>query len=303
MRHLHGFIVLFISAFMIVGLTKTAAADAFGIATLAWAQYSGGGGDNCGSGYVYTPSATCSVGTALDDGLGSVNSIFTANAAVGKLGVSAGAAASMVEYPAYYALDTQGGAWAAFWDTLVVHASSAFSGSVDVLVQMHGSVGASASGAAYGDANARAYLGGDWPFSGPNGTLLFNRWVDSSGLVYETGSDMVHVFLPLWVTTFDGGTGQWYGSSTLHLTLAGTAYCGAGIPDGGGCLASVDYGNTLDVIGATVLDANGNPVSGVTLQGASGFDYHGAAEVPEPATLVLLLGGLGPAARYLRRRS
>ncbi|HVP29661.1 MAG TPA: PEP-CTERM sorting domain-containing protein [Myxococcota bacterium] len=65
--------------------------------------------------------------------------------------------------------------------------------------------------------------------------------------------------------------------------------------------AIVDLSHTGLFESATILDALGNPASGVSLQSASGFDY--LHPVPEPGSLALVGSGiLGLRATCRRRR-
>lgn len=66
------------------------------------------------------------------------------------------------------------------------------------------------------------------------------------------------------------------------------------------CTAVANFFDTAAVTGVTVLDANGNPISGATITTASGVNYNNVT-VPEPGTLTLLssaLFGLGCALKH-----
>ncbi len=61
--------------------------------------------------------------------------------------------------------------------------------------------------------------------------------------------------------------------------------------------ASADYGNTLELAGMVVVDANGTEVTGWTMSSASGTNYPTGA-VPEPSSVLGVALGLG----YMIRR-
>jgi hypothetical protein len=57
------------------------------------------------------------------------------------------------------------------------------------------------------------------------------------------------------------------------------------------CSSSANFGDTAELIGFHILDADGNIIdNSVTLQTASGFDYR-SVNTPEPAATGLLLFG------------
>ena len=58
------------------------------------------------------------------------------------------------------------------------------------------------------------------------------------------------------------------------------------IPDGSNIAGAADFSDTLTLTGVEIVDANGNPVSGVTVTTDSGVPVD---VVPEPATLALCL--------------
>lgn len=66
----------------------------------------------------------------------------------------------------------------------------------------------------------------------------------------------------------------------------------------------VDYGSTVRLQNLLITDASGKPVSGVTIQSASGYTYdldpRNTASVPEPSTSVSVM--LGLAALFVFRR-
>lgn len=89
------------------------------------------------------------------------------------------------------------------------------------------------------------------------------------------------------------------------MSVAATAIAGSDL--GAGSI-SVNFYNTVDIVGIIFTDTEGNVLSG-TIDSALGFRYDSpaAVAVPEPAALSLLLSGLPVAAGYFlkvrRRRS
>ena len=59
------------------------------------------------------------------------------------------------------------------------------------------------------------------------------------------------------------------------------------IPDGSNISSMAQFSDTLTLTGIEVVDANGNPVSGVTITSDSGTSY--PMDVPEPGTYVLVV--------------
>ncbi|MCU0775338.1 MAG: PEP-CTERM sorting domain-containing protein [Ideonella sp.] len=69
--------------------------------------------------------------------------------------------------------------------------------------------------------------------------------------------------------------------------------------------AESDYGSTLLWTGvSSVLDANGQLVPDWVMRSGSGFDYSRSfvSQVPEPATVALMLAGLGVVGAAAKRR-
>jgi hypothetical protein len=74
------------------------------------------------------------------------------------------------------------------------------------------------------------------------------------------------------------------------------------VPDGSTITGTSDFSDTLTLTNIIVTDANGNPVSGVTVTSSSGTQY--PVNVPEPASLSLMAAAaLGLLARHPRRRT
>lgn len=104
-----------------------------------------------------------------------------------------------------------------------------------------------------------------------------------------------------WATTdvpIDGQTPQlitvsFSTSFSLDLSTGST-------PDGSNVSGMAQFSDTLTLATIEVVDANGNPVSGVTITSDSGTSYPMA--VPEPSTWAALLSGTGFLAFVLRRR-
>lgn len=71
--------------------------------------------------------------------------------------------------------------------------------------------------------------------------------------------------------------------------------------------ASVQFGNTVHLTSVLITDAAGNAIPGLSLESASGYTYPldplNTAPVPEPASLVMLLGGLGLLGLRQRRKA
>jgi hypothetical protein len=70
--------------------------------------------------------------------------------------------------------------------------------------------------------------------------------------------------------------------------------------------ASVDFGSTFHLSDLLVLDDNGNPISGVTIDSASGYDYPldalNQTNTPEPSSGGLLVLGALALWGYRTRR-
>jgi len=74
------------------------------------------------------------------------------------------------------------------------------------------------------------------------------------------------------------------------------------VADGSNLVGYSDFSSTLTLAGIEVLDANGNQVTGWTLESESGTVYNGIGSVPEPGSmLVIAVGAIGFLARKRRQ--
>lgn len=84
-----------------------------------------------------------------------------------------------------------------------------------------------------------------------------------------------------------------FSTQVVHETFA--------LADGGTYSGVSDFSSTLTLAAIAFEDANGNPVSGVTVTSDSGTVYPVSAPVPEPGSLAALAGGLLAVLRRRRR--
>jgi hypothetical protein len=95
-----------------------------------------------------------------------------------------------------------------------------------------------------------------------------------------------------------GSWSSYYLSATTHARVGGNAGWGQSVDHEG----TADFSNTLRWGGiSAVLDAQGNTVTGWTIQSLPGIDL--TTPVPEPGTWALMLAGLGLFGWKLRRSS
>lgn len=118
-------------------------------------------------------------------------------------------------------------------------------------------------------------------------TGVFDDEISSFGSAGPEGKGITKLLLPI----VDG-------KIELNAGLYGILTCvGRYEADGGPCIASFDFLNSLRFLGGTVVDGAGNTVSGIGVTSASGFDYltgvpRHISAVPLPASLFLLLAGI-----------
>jgi hypothetical protein len=135
-------------------------------------------------------------------------------------------------------------------------------------------------------------------------TVLFQPLFESEPRIDTVGS--------LGVSTFSFGFTD--GRLDLGAVMSGFISCrtGLGMVVGGSCSSSLDFLSSLRFTGASVFDAGGNAVS-TSITSSSGFDYatglppHGEPEqppsvIPLPASVLLLLSGMGAIALLRKRR-
>jgi hypothetical protein len=89
------------------------------------------------------------------------------------------------------------------------------------------------------------------------------------------------------------------GTTQLSLSIQENISCSFNFTT---CTATADFLDPISITGATVLDGNGNVVTGATLVSDSGFNPNagGPVTAPEPSGLLLLgvgLAGLVSASR------
>jgi hypothetical protein len=109
-----------------------------------------------------------------------------------------------------------------------------------------------------------------------------------------------HLANELWITPFYqidwnqpfNVSADFYAGMNTHVSQHAEAVSYSG---------SANYGNTLELAGMVVVDANGNEVTGWTMSSASGTTYPTGA-VPEPSSVIGVLLGLGYLARYRRNK-
>lgn len=115
------------------------------------------------------------------------------------------------------------------------------------------------------------------------GNPVFFNGVREQSTGLSPGTNDISVWFPF--TAVDG-----VAQVTDGLSLNTGIQCYAA--DNTSCSANVDFSDTAYVAGISVLDANGNPVSGAIVSAESGTDYSNIqvpAEVPEPSTRLTLL--------------
>jgi len=123
------------------------------------------------------------------------------------------------------------------------------------------------------------------------GSALVNG-VRQAGTGLNSGSNDVSVWIPFAST---GGIAQ----VTVGLGLDTTAVCW--VADDTTCSGHSIFSDTAYVAGLRILDASGNPVSGISLIADSGTDYNNIqvpSPAPESSSLVLLSVGLLSAAGF-----
>ena len=89
------------------------------------------------------------------------------------------------------------------------------------------------------------------------------------------------------------------GTGSISLSLFGRGRCAQSTQafQGGSCTVDVQFGNTVEVLSATILDENMEVIPSATMTSGSGFDYINGfppttAEVPNPIYLYWILAGL-----------
>jgi hypothetical protein len=114
------------------------------------------------------------------------------------------------------------------------------------------------------------------------GNPVFFNGIREQGIGLSPGTNDINVWFPF--AAVDG-----VAQVTNGLSLLTGIQCY--VADNTSCSAYVNFSDTAYVAGLSVLDANGNPVSGAIVTAESGTDYNGIqvpAPVPEPSTLLLM---------------
>jgi hypothetical protein len=89
----------------------------------------------------------------------------------------------------------------------------------------------------------------------------------------------------------------YYDGSSVYTVLDQQLFAQFGCTAAPGypCAVSGDFANTAEIGGATVVDANGDLVTGAVISSGSGYDYTQpltTSPVPEPASVGLLMSGI-----------
>lgn len=140
---------------------------------------------------------------------------------------------------------------------------------------------------------------------------------DYAYLQFSSGNDSTTFFTSPGMSGGDLATPEWNvtpGSPILMSGNFGAVFLVNASPDftpeGVDISGTADYYNTLALSSIQLLDASGNQVNGATYLTASGAHYnvlggtYGPAAVPEPGSLVLLVGiGITSAGFLARRRN
>ena len=188
---------------------------------------------------------------------------------------------------------------ARFWDTIAVPASTNYSGYLQVEATVWGQL-------AVAQVNGQPYAAVGLTYGGRFGQLgafAANIWVDAQGNPHTSLSPSdtdlrngipVDIRVPFEPSGYNPATGLYsYTPVWFYMDLSASVVCATSASGGdtAGCSAASNYQDTLQITKITVLDSNGNPVPGATVTAASGYNYNGTSETPEPASMWLLMAG------------
>ena len=118
-----------------------------------------------------------------------------------------------------------------------------------------------------------------------DGTPTVSMFADVNGSVSSAPSgpySITDVFNIPFTTSFTSSSGT-YTDTGFYIYLSEGGGCSSLGPVelGSTCSAVVDYYDTLQITGVKAVDANGNPLPGVTLTSASGYNYNSS---PSPTS-------------------
>jgi hypothetical protein len=258
-------------------------ADSFSLSAQAQV-FTGGQGGNCpATGPV---SSACSGNYSYSLGgnsLVTLSGTAAATAGFGDLHAGSSALTGCIDSAPYNCLGVSGVltfGTSSFSDSFAI-SGGPLAGYLDFSVRSDGIVGTACSGPdeAFCNATAQGILTGGQTAAG---AVLFNG--TSGNYLLGTGSKVVTVWVPF---------NQLLETPNIELLLSASSVCGVG--NNTSCSSTADFLDTVYVTGLSVLDANGDPVSGADVIAASGTNYNDIQGIaaPEPPTLALVLAGIG----------